>query len=147
MTLLHSVCRSKTAVRFLAALLFLAGTAALAQDEPQVAKAEAAAQTWLALADSGDYAQNWDQSSSLFQASISKAMWAGALGNARQPLGKVMSRKVKTAVFKRSLPGAPDGEYVVIQYATQFEHHTATETVTPMLDKDGSWRVSGYFIN
>jgi hypothetical protein len=38
-------------------------------------------------------------------------------------------------------------EYVVIQYETQFEHHTATETVTPMLDKDGAWKVSGYFIN
>jgi hypothetical protein len=46
-----------------------------------------------------------------------------------------------------SLPGAPDGEYVVIQYETQFEHHTPAETVTPMLDKDGAWKVSGYFIN
>ena len=27
-----------------------------------------------------------------------------------------------------SLPGAPDGEYVVIQYETQFEHHTPAET-------------------
>jgi hypothetical protein len=45
------------------------------------------------------------------------------------------------------LPGAPDGEYVVIQYESSFEHkQAAVETVTPMLDKDGTWRVSGYFI-
>jgi hypothetical protein len=48
----------------------------------------------------------------------------------------------------RTLPGAPDGEYVVIQYATRFEHKPSIiETVTPMLDKDGSWKVSGYFIS
>jgi len=41
----------------------------------------------------------------------------------------------------------PDGEYVVIQYDSSFEHkQSAVETVTPMLDKDGKWRVSGYYI-
>lgn len=46
-----------------------------------------------------------------------------------------------------SLPGAPDGKYVVIQYDTSFENKkAAVETVTPMLDKDGKWRVSGYYI-
>jgi len=137
----------KSAVPFLAAVLVLAGALAWAQEEPQVAEAETAALSWLALADAGDFGSTWDQAASLFQGSIPKATWVGALGNARQPLGRMIARKVKTAVFKRSLPGAPDGEYVVIKYDTQFEHHTAIETVTPMLDKDGSWKVSGYFIN
>ncbi len=43
--------------------------------------------------------------------------------------------------------GAPDGEYVVIQFETSFEHkRSAIETVTPMMDRDGKWRVSGYYI-
>ena len=34
-----------------------------------------------------------------------------------------------------------------IRYRTAFEHKAeAVETVTPMLDRDGLWRVSGYFI-
>ena len=46
-----------------------------------------------------------------------------------------------------SIPGAPDGEYVVIQFKTSFENKkSGIETVTPMLDKDGKWRVSGYYI-
>ncbi len=46
-----------------------------------------------------------------------------------------------------SLPGAPDGNYVVIQFKTTFEHKAqAVETVTPMLENDGVWRVTGYFI-
>jgi len=36
---------------------------------------------------------------------------------------------------------------VVIQYESSFEHkQSAVETITPTLDKDGKWRVSGYFI-
>ena len=65
----------------------------------------------------------------------------------RQPLGKMLSRKIKSTQYETSLPGAPDGEYVVIQYNTSFEHkESAIETVTPMLEQDGKWKVSGYFI-
>jgi hypothetical protein len=36
---------------------------------------------------------------------------------------------------------------VTIQYETVFENKaSAVETITPMLDPDGIWRVSGYFI-
>ncbi|MDY6990555.1 MAG: DUF4019 domain-containing protein [Thermodesulfobacteriota bacterium] len=60
---------------------------------------------------------------------------------------RVISRKVKAKAYKTSLPGAPDGEYVVIQFDTSFEYkEKAVETVTPMMDKDGLWRVSGYYI-
>jgi len=54
---------------------------------------------------------------------------------------------VQTKVFMTSLPGAPDGEYVLVQFATSFEQKkTAIETVTAMLDKDGTWRVAGDYI-
>ena len=113
----------------------------------KVAKAEAAALAWLALTDAGDYPRSWDQAAGFFQASVSKSNWIHAVGKARQPLGSLISRKVKSVTFTRSLPGVPDGEYVVIQYDTQFEHKdSAIETVTPLLEKDGSWKVSGYYI-
>jgi hypothetical protein len=118
-----------------------------AQDADRVAKAEAAALAWLALTDAGDYPRSWDQAAGYFQAAVSKPTWIHAVVKVRQPLGGLISRKVRSATFTRSLPGAPDGEYVVIQYDTQFEHKdSAIETVTPLLEKDGSWKVSGYFI-
>ncbi len=50
-------------------------------------------------------------------------------------------------IRSNTLPGAPDGEYVVIRYRTEFENKMkAVETVTPMLEADGAWRVSGYYI-
>ena len=65
----------------------------------------------------------------------------------RKPLGKVISREVKSKSYHTSLPGIPDGEYVVIQFETSFENKkSAIETLTPMMDKDVKWRVSGYFI-
>jgi hypothetical protein len=43
--------------------------------------------------------------------------------------------------------GAPDGEYVVIQYDTKFDNKAAAvETVTVARGKDGVWRVAGYYI-
>ncbi len=66
---------------------------------------------------------------------------------ARKPPGKLISRKVQTKIYETSLSGAPEGEYVVIQFETSFEKKkTAIETVTPMMDKDGNWRVPGYYI-
>jgi hypothetical protein len=56
---------------------------------------------------------------------------------------------VKTRALVRVgiVPGAPDGRYVTIQYETVFEKKaSAVETITPMLDPDGIWRVSRYFI-
>ncbi|MDJ0589504.1 MAG: DUF4019 domain-containing protein [Pleurocapsa sp. MO_226.B13] len=65
----------------------------------------------------------------------------------RNPLGQTVSRSLKSKQYHTSLPGVPDGEYVVIQFNTSFEHKkSAVETVTPMKDPDGKWRVCGYYI-
>lgn len=109
--------------------------------------AQTSAQAWLALTDSGKYAESWQEGSALFKAAITQTKWADALTAVRTPLGKVLSRKLKSATYTKTLPGAPDGEYVVIQYDTSFENKKdSVETITPMLDKDGKWRVSGYYI-
>jgi len=109
--------------------------------------AEDSASKWLGLVDAGDYAVSWDQAAQFFKNAVSKEDWRDKIKAVRAPLGKINSRKLKSATYKTTLPGAPDGQYVVIQYDSSFEHKTsAVETVTPMMDKDGQWRVSGYFI-
>jgi len=117
-----------------------------AQQKPEDL-AQKSAEAWLALTDSGKYAESWDEASQLFKNSVSQERWSGMVKAARGPLGKVQSRKLKSATYTKTLPGAPDGEYVVIQYDTSFANKaSAVETITPLLDKDGKWRVSGYFI-
>ncbi len=109
--------------------------------------AVASAGDWLSLVDQGKYSESWDQAAEYFRNAVTKEQWSASLKAVRSPLGKCVSRKVKGKQYMRTLPGTPDGEYVVIQYETQFENKkSAIETVTPMLDKDGKWKVSGYFI-
>ena len=82
-----------------------------------------------------------------FRARISQSQWVSRASGARDPLGRLKTRQESSARFTHALPGAPDGDYVVIQYDSSFEHKAAaTETVTPMKDADGRWRVSGYYI-
>jgi hypothetical protein len=65
----------------------------------------------------------------------------------RGELGKLASRKATKSDYSRTLPGAPDGEYVIQQYASAFENKKeAGEHVVLMKDKDGTWKVVGYFI-
>jgi hypothetical protein len=128
------------------AMLLGVCSATQAQQKPEEL-AQQSADAWLALVDSGKYAESWQEASQLFKAAVTKEQWQSKLRASRDPFGKMLTRKLKSATYTKTLPGAPDGEYVVIQYESSFEHkQSAVETVTPMLDKDGSWRVSGYFI-
>ena len=131
-----------------AVMVLLACTSwiARAQAKPEQL-AQQSAESWLALVDSSKYGESWQEASSMFKTQVTREKWNGMVGPVRDPLGKVKSRKLKSASYTKTLPGAPDGEYVVIQYDTSFERkQSAVETITPMLDKDGKWRVSGYYI-
>jgi hypothetical protein len=131
-----------------AMLALLLCSVSFAQDE--AAKREAAqlsARSWLALVDRGDYGQSWQEAASFFQSKISKADWEKALQQVRAPLGAAGSRTLMGALYQTDVPNAPKGEYVIIQYKAEFANGGSfIETITPMLDKDGKWRVSGYFI-
>ena len=120
--------------------------AAVADQAAEKAAVEAATQ-WVAIVDEGKYAQSWDNAAVYFKGAVKKDQWEASLSAGRKPLGKVLSRKVKTKQYTTTLPGAPDGQYVVIHYETSFERKaSAIETVTPMREKDGKWRVAGYYI-
>lgn len=108
----------------------------------------AVAQKWLTIVDKGEYAESWNEAAEYFKTAVPEGKWVQMVQAVRYPLGKIISRKIKSTTYTASLPGCPDGQYVVIQIDSSFEHKkTAIETVTPMLDKDGNWRVAGYCIN
>ena len=125
-----------------AALVSRAGADAAAEQS-----AQASATSWLSLVDQQKYAESWDQASKLLKGAGTREQWQSAATGARGPLGKLISRKLKSRQYTEKLPGAPDGRYVVIQYDAVFEKKAqAVETLTPMADPDGAWRVSGYYI-
>jgi len=121
---------------------------AWAADRAEAAKeATAAAEQWLGLVDQGKFNRSWLEASTYFRNVTTKQQWKQQVSVWRSALGSVVSRKLRTVQYLTTMPGAPDGEYVMIQYDTTFAHKkSAVEVVVPMMDADGKWRVSEYSI-
>jgi hypothetical protein len=120
-----------------------------ANDKPAEAeeKAVASIEPWLTLVDQGQYARSWETAADYLKNAVDRRAFVKSLNEARKPLGEVESRQFLSKQYATHLPGAPDGQYVVVQYKTSFaKKKSATETVTPMLDRDKKWRVSGYYV-
>lgn len=115
-------------------------------EEGQTDAAITAAKEWVALVDAGEYKASWEQAAPFFKEQVKEDQWVAMVGAVRNPLGQADSRELLGAQFTTTLPGAPEGEYVVIQFKTAFAGKPdSIETITPM-KADGEWRVSGYFI-
>jgi len=112
-----------------------------------VQQATKAADAWLKLVDEGNYRESWQQAASIFRGKITPEGWETLAKATREHTGALISRKFELAAYATSLPGAPPGQYVVIEYEASYANiKSVIDKVTPMLDTDGQWRVSGYWI-
>jgi opacity protein-like surface antigen len=116
-------------------------------NEQAVDAAKQAAQDWLAVFDAGRYDSTWTMASAFFKSKISQEQWVARIkqGRRQRPvLDSLRSRSLAAARYTTSLPKAPDGAYVVVQYRATYADEQWVETVTLTKDPDG-WRVAGYF--
>ena len=134
-------------IPIICSLITISSAQVFVSDSAKVDSAKQSAESWLKLIDQEEYAESWEQTSSFFKSQVSQNQWVVTISNLKSSIGKTITRKLLLAKYTTSLPGAPSGEYVVIQFRTDFEtKEGAIETITPMKDSDGMWRVSGYFI-
>ncbi|MYM39437.1 DUF4019 domain-containing protein [Duganella qianjiadongensis] len=118
-----------------------------AENNEVIRNATQAAQLWLTSADAGHYDETWEQAAPVFQQTVTKAEWEFILRVVRTTIGDLKNRSVVSVAFAEKLPGARTGKYVVIQYASEYTKKAEViETVVPMLNEDGIWKVSGYFV-
>lgn len=104
------------------------------------------AQQWVQLIDQQRWDDSWTSAGTLFRSQVPKERWASTIKPVREPLGTVISRKLQGSTKTGSLPGAPDGEYQVVQFATSFANKKeAVETVV-LAPEAAGWKVNGYFI-
>jgi hypothetical protein len=137
--------RIPSVVAVLALLFGLAGPARA--DAEAIGQATTAARSWLTLLDGQEFDESWRMAGKLLKAAVAQEEWTAKLSVTLGPLGKKTSRGVKSSEFSTTMPGAPDGDYVLIQFDTSFENKkAAVETVVMTKEADGLWRVSGYFI-
>ncbi len=133
-------------------LFTLVGSLGFAQpDNPQaLLEREAgidAAARWLKLTDAKNYNASWQSAAKMFKSAITPEKWATTITSARDPLGEVVSRDLSNDQLTVTLPGMPDGRYLLLRYVTRFTNKAhAVESITLMKEPDGTWRVAGYFI-
>lgn len=124
----------------------LSAFSAGAQEKPEKA-AQSAAGPWLALVDTDKARESWKAAAELFRKQVTAEQWEASIQAVHAQTGKNLSRKLRSAQYTKTLPNAPDGEYVVLLFDSSFEKaRSVTETVVPMKDPDGVWRISGYFV-
>lgn len=128
----------------LCSLLFFSFSAMAGKSEEMAAID--AAENFLQLIDSGQYQESWQQTAPFFKSQVSQKQWAEQLQNVRPLFGAAEKRVIKTARHATSLPGAPDGEYFVLQFDTVFEKKKGSIEMVTMSQIGGQWQVAGYFI-
>lgn len=134
-------------ILFIATLLLLPLINTYSTEQETIKKAQEVATKWLELIDQKKYNKSWEKAANMFKAQVKKTDWKQKVKVVRDKVGNFESRKVKMSKYLTTLPGAPKGEYVVFQFETSFKNHkNAVETITPMKDGDGQWRVSGYYV-
>lgn len=120
-----------------------AATLALAQADDAARKA---ADKWLALLDQGKYKDAYKQASQHSRAQATSDEWEAQIRSMRDAAGAMQKRDFTTSKSTRTMAGAPDGEYLLLEFSTAFAKKTqAVETL--MLSKEGgAWKAAGYFI-
>jgi hypothetical protein len=129
--------------------LSLAGLARpLKADEGAEEAAAASAREWLDLVDQGCYTSGWEAAAPAFKKMMTREQWDRAVHSVRAPLGRCVSRTLKSHQLVDSFPGGPTGPSVVLRFETDFENRRgAVETVTPARGEGDSWQVAGYYIS
>jgi len=109
-----------------------------------------AAQNWLMMGDKGRYSDSRETAADVFKSGVSEKQWQKTMKTMRKPLGKVVTRKLRSKQYKTGLPGLSCmdcGEYVIMEYDSDFENKISVrETITLLRDGNGKWSVADYYI-
>lgn len=130
-------------------LLVMAASPSFAEagNQAAVQQATRAAKSWLKLMDTGKYKVAYRETSTFLKDHVPENAFVQETRATLTPFGSVKSRNLEVAKYATSLPGAPDGEYVVMQFSTSFtKKEDAIETVTEMKEPHGKWRIAGYYV-
>jgi hypothetical protein len=127
----------------------LAVGSARAQADPHQAEEQAAerqALGFLGYLDQGRFPESYAYTGMLIRSSVDRDTFAQKVESARNGTGAFVGRNLMDASYTTSVPGAPEGQYVILHYAASFANRQDTvETVTLALAKN-YWWVSGYYI-
>lgn len=137
--------RISSTIAIIAVFVFAAQTLQAQDTTAQEDAAEAAAGEWIALVDTAGYASSWQEAAPVFQSGISEDEWVQAVEQVRGQVGEIESRSLYNSEYRTTLPNAPQGEYVVLQYQSSFARlPQAMEMVVMTKTEEDDWKAAGY---
>ena len=119
-------------------------TKSLAEKRVREKEVRAAAEEWLALIDTAQYAAAYASEPTRLRAATTEEQFVRSMEGRRQPFGRVLSRAFIGAAFTRKLTGAPDGHYESILFRTSFAHKSVAAERVILSQESGEWRVVDY---
>jgi hypothetical protein len=125
----------------------MAQAAQATTSDSAVASAQRAADAWLRQLDGAQYGLSWDNAASAFQHAMTRAQWITTIQKVQGQVGPLGARSLQHGQYTTTVPNAPAGEYVVLQYRTESAVASfVTETVVMVRDGARGWRVLGYTV-
>lgn len=109
--------------------------------------ARKAAEKWLALIDQGNYKDAYKQGSRHGQDHATFEEWEPQVRAMRDGVGEMQQRNFTSAKATKSMAGAPDGDYMVLEFASAFAKKAKASESVMMSREGGTWKGCGYFIN
>ena len=101
---------------------------------------------WLSLVDAQNYEASWERAGTFFKQQVTVSQWQSVAQKVRKSFGAVQSRSVQSATVTTDVPGAPDGNYVILVFHAMVTHkQKAVETVMA-IEEMGAWHVVGHFV-
>ena len=117
--------------------------------DPHTAEEQAAerqALGFLGYLDHGRFADSYAYTGMLIRTQLDRNAYAKQLEKARAGVGALLSRELINATYTTTVPGAPEGQYVVLNYGASFANRQQAEETVTLAFAKGYWRVSGYYI-
>lgn len=117
-------------------------------DKEQAAKeadGQLAAAGWLLMLDQQNWGGAYEAASQSFRNVVQIGQWMDSIPGVRAPFGAFENRTLSRVVYKTTMPGRPDGEYVTTFFNADFANKKGVEEIVATVrDADGKWRVMGY---
>lgn len=101
---------------------------------------------WLKLVDNKNWSESWSSAGSFFRSKVSEKTWSSTILSVRNPLGSLISRSILKVTKATSLPGAPDGEYELIEFQSNFTNKSNAIETLVLVKEENTWKTVGYYI-
>jgi hypothetical protein len=117
--------------------------------DPHAAEEQAAerqALGFLGYLDHGRYADSYAYTGMLIRSQLDREAFASQVEKARAGTAPLQSRELIDASYATTVPGAPEGQYVVLHYHSSFAKRPDTVETLTLAFANGYWRVDGWYI-